>query len=87
MPWERTSKYEPLYDHLMGLKHREWRASFRDVEAVLGFQLPTSARKHQAWWANEQHGQHSHAKAWLGAGWETWELDLAGHKVTFRRIQ
>jgi hypothetical protein len=58
--------------------------SFREIEDVLGFKLPTSAYEYEAWWSNNATG-HSHARAWLESGWHTEELDLAGHKVTFRR--
>ena len=33
-------KYRRLYAHLCGLRSHEWSASFAEVEAVLGFQLP-----------------------------------------------
>ena len=65
-------KYRRLYAHLCGLRSREWSASFAEVEAVLGFQLPLSARMHRPWWANQSRGNgHSHALAWTTAGWET----------------
>jgi hypothetical protein len=58
--------------------------SFSEIEEVLGFSLPLSARSYQAWWGNNlTYGRHS--AAWLLAGWETEQLDLAGERVTFRR--
>ena len=45
-------KYRRLYAHLCNLRSQEWRASFAEVETVLGFQLPLSARMHRPWWAN-----------------------------------
>lgn len=57
---------------------------FNEIEDVLGFGLPASARKYQAWWANDdREGRQS--SGWLSAGWLTDQLDLAGEKVTFRR--
>jgi hypothetical protein len=56
--------------------------TFREVEDILGFSLPKSARDHQAWWSNARQG-HSHAAAWLDAGWRTANLDLSGETVTF----
>jgi hypothetical protein len=79
------SKYAPLQQHLASLDQDTWTATFADIEAVLGFPLPASARKHRAWWANDAGpGQHPHAKAWLGAGWRARE-DLATNMVTFTR--
>ncbi len=62
-----------------------WRASFTEIERVLGFPLPKSARRHPAWWANEKNGRHTHARAWIGAGWKTEDVDIAAESVTFRR--
>ena len=73
---EYRGKYTPLFRHLMEFGGKQWPATFAEVEVVLGFPLPKSARKHSAWWANEQDGQHSHARAWLAAGWRTSEVSL-----------
>jgi hypothetical protein len=78
------SKYEPLREYLATLRGAEWRPTFNEIETVLGFELPKSARAHPAWWANEWQS-HSHAAAWLDAGWETEDLTLTGERVTFRR--
>jgi hypothetical protein len=77
-------KYEPLESFLRTLTVSQYRASFRELEQLLGFKLPASASKYPAWWSNDETG-HSHARAWLGAGWRTEELDLAARKVTFAR--
>ncbi len=79
------SKYEPLKRHLESLVGSEWRATFTEIEAVLGFVMPASARRHQPWWANDATG-HSHARAWLDAGWRTSDVDIADERVKFRRI-
>ncbi len=76
-------KYEPLKRHLEAAFQQErLRLDFATIEAVLGFSLPRSAYGHQAWWSNTRAG-HSHAAAWLDAGWKTADLDLAGRKVSF----
>ena len=76
-------KYAPLYHHLLALPSREWRASFREIEAILGFPLPASAHRHSAWWANG--GGHGHALSWLAAGWETCDVGPAAKTVAFLR--
>ena len=79
------AKYDPLRRYLSERPGREWRARFEEVEGVLGFALPISARRYAAWWANELKGSHSHCRAWLGAGWHTGDVDLAAEQATFRR--
>ena len=59
-------KYAPLHRHLAALTADSWRASFRQVEEILGFRLPDSARLYPAWWSNGT--AHSHALAWVMAG-------------------
>jgi hypothetical protein len=78
-------KYEPLSAHLDGERSAEWAASFAEVERVLGFPLPASARRHREWWSNQAGAGHSQARGWQDAGWQVWKVDLGGEKVVFRR--
>jgi hypothetical protein len=78
------SKYDPLKRHLSSLMAPEWKASFRDVERVLGFPLPPSSRRHRAVWSNNPQN-HAMTRAWLEAGWRTEQVDLEAAKVTFRK--
>jgi hypothetical protein len=80
-------KYEPLADFLRGFKEDSWEASFSDIERILGFTLPPSAREHRAWWANQYRGHHSQAKAWVDSGWATREIDLRKGRVRFERTR
>lgn len=77
-------KYAPLFQHLSALDRAVWPATFTEVEAILGFPLPPSARKYQAWWENED-GNHSQARAWRAAGWRTSAVDLAAGRLVFAR--
>ena len=77
-------KYAPLFQHLSALDRAVWPATFEEVEAILGFPLPPSARKYQAWWANEEEGSR-HARAWLAAGWRTSAVDLTSGRLVFIR--
>ena len=80
------SKYAPLHVHLSARADSRWHASFGEIEAVLGFNLPASARRYPAWWANENSGgSHSHSRAWREAGWKTMEVDIAAEKLVFQR--
>ena len=79
-------KYQRLYSYLSSLQVSEWRTSFNEVEAVIGFELPPSARLHRPWWGNQRGGNgHSHALAWSVAGWETAEVDMDAETLLFRR--
>ena len=78
-------KYGPLYDHIRRLDEsgvREWHATFGEIEKIIGDTLPPSAHERSEWWAN---GGHYYAEAWMGMGWKTHSLNLAGEKVSFRR--
>ena len=77
-------KYEPLEKLLRRRGPGRWRVSFREIEKALGFKLPKSALKYPAWWSNDETG-HSHAKAWLDAGWRTEEVDIPRRELTFAR--
>lgn len=79
-------KYAPLHEHLASLKESEWEVSFKEIERILGFKLPDSARIHRPWWANQgERGGHSHALAWEMAGWETARVDMVAEKLAFVR--
>ena len=77
------SKYDPLYDHLANNPETVIALSFSEIERILGFALPASARRYQAWWANEREGTHSHARSWLDASYKTQGVDLNAQAVRF----
>ena len=82
----QRGKYRRLYSYLHSLQAQEWRTSFGEIEAVVGFQLPPSARLHRPWWGNQKRSNgHSHALAWSVAGWETAEVDMDAETLLFRR--
>jgi hypothetical protein len=78
------SKYTPLANFLSSLNQQRWQLTFAEVESILGFSLPPSAYRYPAWWANDATG-HSHAAAWLEAGWKTENVDVPGRRVTLVR--
>jgi hypothetical protein len=78
------SKYAPLQRHLAGLAVRKIRLPFAEIERILGFPLPASARAYAPWWANVG-GSHVQARAWLGAGWRTCQVDIPGEVIGFQK--
>jgi hypothetical protein len=81
------SKYQPLTHFLAGKAAGQVAMSFADVERVLGFRLPQSAYQHPAWWANDTSKSHVQAKAWLGAGYQTQQVNNKAKKLVFVRIR
>ena len=85
---ERTmtnGKYAPLFQHLAALGGCRWRATFAEIESILGFSLPQSARAHRAWWEN-RHRNHTQARSWLAAGWQTSAVNLQAETLVFKRL-
>jgi hypothetical protein len=80
-----TSKYCILGEYLLEREEDQVKLSFSDIEDILGFPLPKSARKFRTWWANDT--THSHAvNGWLTFGWKVTEIDLIEQYVRFRRV-
>jgi hypothetical protein len=75
------SKYDPLAPLLAGQNVRRVVLAFGELETVLGFTLPDSARTYPQWWEN--HPGHSQAKAWLDSGFHTEDVNLANETVAF----
>ena len=78
------SKFEPLTRHLSRVPASEYRTTFAEVERILGFKLPPSARRHRPWWSNNPDNS-AMTKAWLAAGFRTEQVDMAGERLVFRR--
>ena len=65
----------------------EMTLTFQQIETILGFELPASARRHRTWWANpSKPDDHPYAQAWLAAGWKVDTVDQRGEWVRFRRL-
>ena len=79
-------KYQRLYTHLCSLPDLEWRTTFGEIEAIIGFELPASARLHRPWWSNQGGGNgHSQALAWGAAGWKTAEVNMDDETLLLRK--
>jgi hypothetical protein len=81
----KRGKYSKLYEHLIEQKGSEWVTSFHELEAILGFRLPDSARIYRPWWANDNRNGHSQSMAWSMAGWKTTAVDLDNERLAFRK--
>jgi hypothetical protein len=77
------SNYDPLQLHLAGLDVDEWATTFTEIESLLGFRLPKSARAFNAWWSNSLKGP-SGTVAWRHAGFRA-SVKMQEERVIFRR--
>jgi len=84
------SKYEPLENYLqnkIGSKDKI-NLSFKEIENIIGAQLPASAKQHRPWWGNQKDNKNRpQARAWLSAGYlvDSVQQKLNGGSVCFRR--
>ena len=78
------TKYEPIITYLDLCKKKSITLTYNQIEEILGFDLPTSARKYKEWWSNNDKS-HSQCSAWGEAGYITTEV-LLGESVTFEKM-
>lgn len=82
----RISKYEPFGYWLSHQPTNVVEITFSRIEAILGFDLPATARTRTQWWANEASPtKHTQCRAWIDAGYETRNINLANETVVFVR--
>jgi hypothetical protein len=89
-PGSRASKYAPLVAYLSRQKTKAVTLRFAEAKTVLGFQLPTSATKYQAFWANQTDTRlRPWARAWREAGYrvESFKLHPTRGWVRFTRVE
>jgi hypothetical protein len=78
------SKYEALTAHLQSARTSEVPMTFAEIESVVGFRLPASARSYPAWWSNH-HGTNPAVESWRAAGFRTARVSLGGERLVFIR--
>jgi hypothetical protein len=78
------SRYDALRHYLANQGKGAVTLTFREVEKILGFSLPDSARTHRPWWANEDrvNTRHTQSRAWTAIG-RTATPDLVNETVRF----
>jgi len=85
---EKRSKYDTLRDFLKKRSETEVTLLFSQAPEILGFALPASATKYQAFWANQSNTTvRPWAKAWQDAGFrvESYRLGEKDGWVRFKR--
>jgi hypothetical protein len=85
---EGDSKYARLAVFLSNQPEdtEQLQLGFDEIEEILGFDLPASAREHRAWWSNDTVG-HSWSKDWLDVDWRVASVNMSKQAVRFARIK
>jgi len=80
------SQYDPLYKWLSDANHKSVNTTFEQLEKLLGFPLPVTAKTRPQWWSNEQSNKtrHVQCKAWIDAGFRA-HPDLNKQVVIFTK--
>lgn len=74
-------KYRKLAEYLLDSNETRVTLSYPQIEEILGFALPGTARRFKAsFWANTR--THSYASSWMGVGYKT-QVDAHSDLVTF----
>ena len=81
-------KYQALYEYLEHRYANMVVLTFAQIEDLLGFTLPDSARVHQEWWANKDPNDTPppHSRSWTLAS-RTATPNLQAQTVVFERAQ
>ena len=80
-------KYAGLHNYLNRRNGRPEMLAFEDIEAIIGRPLPQSAVKHRSFWATDNQDYHSHARAWMRAGYRVAYVDREQKVVRCERTR
>lgn len=80
-----SKKYRYLSEYLSNSNQKSVTLSFSEIENILQFELPDSARNHRPFWANTT--THSIALSWLSVGYETVSVNMDKQIVVFEKTE
>ncbi len=78
-----TGKYRPLFDFLASHEGDRVNLGFFEIDQMVTGGLPKSASAQRGWWSNSP--ARVQAKAWLAAGFQVADVDLAATTVRFEK--
>lgn len=80
-------KYDPLYNYLSKRTDARITLTFKEIESLIGDNLPESARTYSAWWGNSNTKDHPHSRSWLDANYKTVDVisGIANQCMVFER--
>jgi len=76
-----ATKYRPIIAYLAAQRGSEVTCTFAQIEGIVGFPLPRTARTVTGFWTDRL---RPHVRAWKQAGWQA-HLDFPNRRVIFRR--
>jgi len=81
-PRRLGTKYSPLSRYLLrrGMFTGRVRLPIREIEGIIGANLPLNASKDSEWWNNTK------GRPWVSVGWHVESVDMNERTVTFIRI-
>ena len=79
------NKYEALYDYLLKEKRDDFILTFEEIEEILGFGLPRSAKRAEWWDDDTPEHPRDQAQAIHQAGYDS-RRTSDGTKVRFLRL-
>lgn len=81
---KRSNKYAALEEFLGRQAAGSVAMTFAQIERVIRAPLPPVAFRHRAWWSNNPSNSVM-TQAWLRAGFESAQVDMAARRLVFRR--
>ena len=79
----KKTKYQPLTDYILDSQKDSLTLSFNDIEKILGFPLPASARRNRSDWTNTM--TKTMPLSWLSIGYRSKNLDMENEFITFEK--
>ena len=81
------SKYSPLGEFLEVWPAREVTLTFEEVEEILGFDLPSSARSGKGFWVNTVNDfVPPSGPGWVSVGWRVTRHGVEDGAVKFEKV-
>ena len=78
-----SKKYRHLSNYLTNSNNNTVILKFAEIEKIIDFELPDSAKKYRQFWANTT--THSIALSWLSVGYETVDVNMDLQTVVFEK--
>lgn len=78
-------KYGPLRDYLKLCDKSSIKLTYKEIEEIIGTELPSSAYVYKEWWSNRK-PYVSQAKAYLDAGYYVENHNLIEQWVIFSKL-
>ena len=75
--WLKIQAYEES-------KTSDIRVTIKDIEALVGKPLPSTAVEHESWWSND-YQNNPQSLTWLEAGWRVGNVNISSGEITFHR--